>query len=70
MFSNRVDENVFHSNKMMNGHTNSFGSDFNDKITELQNSIGTLSIQDGPWTPPDNLDNSWLVYRSLYATAK
>ena len=29
-----------------------------------------ISIQDGPWTPPDNLDNSWLVYRSLYATAK
>ena len=22
---------------------------------------------DGPWTPPDLLDNSWLVYRSIYA---
>ena len=29
-----------------------------------------LSIQDGPWTPPDKLGNSWLVYRSLYATSK
>ncbi|MDP6769209.1 MAG: glycosyltransferase family 39 protein [Anaerolineales bacterium] len=29
-----------------------------------------ISIQDGPWTPSDNLGNSWLVYRSLYATAK
>ena len=29
-----------------------------------------IFMQDGPWTPPDKLGNSWLVYRSLYATAK
>tara|TARA_B100000945_G_C20418684_1_gene616559 strand:- start:1424 stop:2542 length:1119 start_codon:yes stop_codon:yes gene_type:complete len=27
----------------------------------------TVSIIDGPWTPPDMLGNSWLVYRSIYA---
>ena len=27
----------------------------------------TVSIIDGPWTPPDMLENSWLVYRSIYA---
>ena len=25
---------------------------------------------DGPWTPPDDLGNSWLVYRSIYAFQK
>ena len=29
-----------------------------------------IFIQDGPWTPPDKLGNSWLVYRSLYASSK
>ena len=29
-----------------------------------------ISIQDGPWTPPDKLGNSWLVYRSLYASSR
>ena len=29
-----------------------------------------ISIHDGPWTPPDKLGKSWLVYRSLYATSK
>ena len=29
-----------------------------------------IFIQDGPWTPPDKSDNSWLVYRSLYAISK
>ena len=29
-----------------------------------------ISIKDGPWTPPDKLGNSWLVYRSLYASIR
>lgn len=27
----------------------------------------STSILDGPWTPPDDQGNSWLVYRSIYA---
>ena len=28
-----------------------------------------LQVEDGPWTPPDLLGNSWLVYRRVLATA-
>ena len=28
------------------------------------------TIADGPWTPPDDMGNSWLVYRSIYALQK
>ena len=31
-------------------------------------SLYTVSVHDGPWTPPDLLGNSWLVYRTIFAS--
>ena len=30
----------------------------------------SVQVEDGPWTPPDLLGNSWLVYRRVIANLK
>ncbi|MCH2539557.1 MAG: glycosyltransferase family 39 protein [Anaerolineales bacterium] len=41
-----------------------------ETLVPLLSEYHITNIVDGPWTPPDNLGNSWLVYRSIYAQKK
>ena len=41
-----------------------------DKIKPWLDEAYTATVRDGPWTPPDNLGNSWLVYRTIVASLR